>query len=71
VCIVLLLIPNNLSYMSCMNVITDGSLCVYPSSLSKYLMVSMILSASWVRPSLALAEDRYADDLGFLLVNFV
>jgi hypothetical protein len=57
VCIVLLLSPNNLSDMSCMDANPDESLCVYPSSLSQDLMVSVILSASRVRPSLALAED--------------
>jgi hypothetical protein len=41
-----------------------------PSILSQDLMVSVILSASWVRPSLALVEDLYDDALGFLLVNY-
>jgi hypothetical protein len=57
VCIVLILSPNNLSDMSCMDANPDDFSCVYPSSLSQDLMVSMILSASWVRPSLALVED--------------
>jgi len=32
-------------------------------------MVSMILMASWMRPSLVLVEDWYVDGLGFFLVN--
>jgi hypothetical protein len=37
--------------------IPDGSLCIYPSSLSQDQMVSVILIVSRVRPSSALAED--------------
>jgi hypothetical protein len=43
--------------MSHMNDSLDGSSYVYPSSMSQDLMVSMILYASRVRPSSALAED--------------
>jgi hypothetical protein len=57
VCIVLLLIPNNLSNMSRMNASPDGSSCVYPSSLSQDLMVSVILCTYQVRPSLTWVED--------------
>jgi hypothetical protein len=56
-CIVLILSPNNLSDMSCMDVNPNEFLCVYPSSLSQELMVSIILSTSQVRPSSALVED--------------
>jgi hypothetical protein len=56
-CIVLLLSHDNLSNMSRMNVSPNGSSCVYPLSMSQDLMVSMILSASRVRPSSALAKD--------------
>ena len=68
--IILMLSPDNLSDMSCMDANPDDFSYVYPSSLSQELMVSMILSASWVRPSSTLVEDWYVDALGFLLDNF-
>jgi hypothetical protein len=57
VCIVLMLSPNNLSDMSCMDVNPNDYSGVYPSSLSQDLMVYVVLSASWVRPSPTLAKD--------------
>jgi hypothetical protein len=44
-----------MSMIECMNVILSGFLvCFIPSSLTQDQMVSVILMASWVRPSLVL-----------------